>query len=116
MTTGEGNKKCGNRYLAWAFSEAVQFAVRYNERALTILRPQGGKKKTQSYGRDIVRRLSRLDLSFGGTVSILQTRDCSPRDELRPGIVRLHPRIPLSVEPASLLQDGRTAQKKGSSS
>jgi len=45
VTTGEGNKKCGNRYLAWAFSEAVQFAVRYNERALTILRPQGGKKK-----------------------------------------------------------------------
>jgi len=30
---GEGNKKCGNRYLAWAFSEAAHFAVRYNDRA-----------------------------------------------------------------------------------
>ena len=27
---GEGNAKCGNRYLAWAFIEAVHFAVRYD--------------------------------------------------------------------------------------
>ncbi len=29
---GEGNTKCGNRYLAWAFVEAAHFAVRYNAR------------------------------------------------------------------------------------
>lgn len=29
---GEGNRKNGNRYLAWAFVEAAHFAVRYNER------------------------------------------------------------------------------------
>jgi transposase len=29
---GEGNLKCGNRYLAWAFIEAAHFAVRYNAR------------------------------------------------------------------------------------
>ena len=29
---GEGNVKCGNRYLAWAFVEAAHFAVRYNTR------------------------------------------------------------------------------------
>lgn len=29
---GEGNLKCGNRYLAWAFMEAAHFAVRYNAR------------------------------------------------------------------------------------
>jgi len=29
---GEGNVKCGNRYLAWAFVEAAHFAVRYNAR------------------------------------------------------------------------------------
>jgi len=29
---GEGNKKCGNRYLAWAFVEAAHFAVRYSPR------------------------------------------------------------------------------------
>lgn len=27
---GEGNVKCGNRYLAWAFIEAAHFAVRYD--------------------------------------------------------------------------------------
>ena len=29
---GEGNAKCGNPYLAWAFVEAAHFAVRYNAR------------------------------------------------------------------------------------
>ena len=29
---GEGNTKCGNAYLAWAFVEAAHFAVRYNAR------------------------------------------------------------------------------------
>ena len=29
---GEGNSKCGNKYLAWAFVEAANFAVRYNAR------------------------------------------------------------------------------------
>lgn len=28
---GEGNAKCGNKYLAWAFIEAAHFAVRYDE-------------------------------------------------------------------------------------
>jgi transposase len=28
---GSGNRKNGNRYLAWAFSEAAEFARRYNE-------------------------------------------------------------------------------------
>ena len=28
---GEGNTKCGNKYLAWAFVEAAHFAVRYDE-------------------------------------------------------------------------------------
>lgn len=30
---GEGNAKCGNRWLAWAFVEAANFAIRYDERA-----------------------------------------------------------------------------------
>ncbi|MFC1679223.1 IS110 family transposase [Elusimicrobiota bacterium] len=29
---GEGNRKNGNKYLAWAFVEAAHFAIRYNER------------------------------------------------------------------------------------
>jgi len=30
-TKGHGNQKCGNKYLAWAFTEAANFAVRYHE-------------------------------------------------------------------------------------
>jgi len=30
---GKGNKKNGNKYLSWAFSEAAEFARRYDERA-----------------------------------------------------------------------------------
>lgn len=30
---GKGNKKNGNKYLAWAFSEAAEFARRYNDMA-----------------------------------------------------------------------------------
>ena len=29
---GENNRKCGNKYLAWAFVEAANFAKRYDER------------------------------------------------------------------------------------
>lgn len=29
---GENNRKCGNKYLAWAFVEAAHFACRYDER------------------------------------------------------------------------------------
>ncbi len=29
---GEGNRKNGNKYLAWAFIEAAHYAIRYNER------------------------------------------------------------------------------------
>jgi transposase len=32
-TKGKGNKKNGNKYLAWAFSEAAEFARRYDEHA-----------------------------------------------------------------------------------
>ncbi len=30
---GKGNKKNGNKYLAWAFSEAAEFARRYHKEA-----------------------------------------------------------------------------------
>jgi len=33
---GKGNKKNGNKYLAWAFSEAAEFARRYNDMARTF--------------------------------------------------------------------------------
>jgi hypothetical protein len=33
-TKGTGNKKNGNRYLAWAYSEASELARRFDDRAL----------------------------------------------------------------------------------
>ena len=30
---GKGNKKNGNKYLCWAFSEAAEFARRYDDKA-----------------------------------------------------------------------------------
>jgi transposase len=32
-TKGKGNKKNGNKYLSWAFSEAAEFARRYDDKA-----------------------------------------------------------------------------------
>ena len=34
-TKGKGNKKSGNKYLAWAFSEAAEFARRIHPEART---------------------------------------------------------------------------------
>jgi transposase len=44
---GEGNRKNGNKYLAWAFVEAAHFAVRYNERIKRFY--QRKKAKTNGF-------------------------------------------------------------------
>src|SRR6185503_3387217 len=43
---GEGNRKNGNKYLAWAFVEAAHFAVRHNERIRRFYQ----RKKAQKNG------------------------------------------------------------------
>lgn len=43
---GQGNRKCGNKHLAWAFVEAANFAVRYDDRA----RRYHGRKKARTSG------------------------------------------------------------------
>ncbi len=43
---GEGNRKNGNKYLAWAFVEGAHFAVRYNERIRTFYQ----RKKAKTNG------------------------------------------------------------------
>ena len=30
---GTGNRKCGNKYLSWAYTEAAHFAIRFDDRA-----------------------------------------------------------------------------------
>jgi transposase len=43
---GEGNRKNGNKYLAWAFVEAAHYAVRYNQR----IRKFFDRKKAKTNG------------------------------------------------------------------
>jgi transposase len=42
----EGNRKCGNKYLSWAFSEAAHFAVRYEPLARRFFE----RKRTKTNG------------------------------------------------------------------
>ena len=43
---GEGNRKNGNKYLAWAFIEAANFAIRYNDKIKAFYQ----KKKSKTNG------------------------------------------------------------------
>ena len=43
---GEGNRKNGNKYLAWAFIEAANFAIRYNDKIKAYYQ----KKKSKTNG------------------------------------------------------------------
>lgn len=56
---GEGNKRCGNRYLAWAFSEAAHFAVRYNDRARRFFDRKAAKRNRMVAIRAVAHKLAR---------------------------------------------------------
>jgi len=56
---GEGNKKCGNRYLAWAFSEAAHFAVRYNDRARRFFDRKAARRNRMVAIRAVAHKLAR---------------------------------------------------------
>ena len=43
---GENNRKNGNKYLAWAFIEAANFAIRYNDQVKSFYQ----KKKSKTNG------------------------------------------------------------------
>ncbi len=51
---GEGNRKCGNKYLSWAYSEAAHFAVRYDDRARRFY----DRKKAQRNGIVAIRAVA----------------------------------------------------------
>ena len=55
----EGNKKCGNRYLAWAFSEAAHFAVRYNDRARRFFDRKAARRNRMVAIRAVAHKLAR---------------------------------------------------------
>lgn len=51
---GTGNRKCGNKYLSWAFSEAAHFAVRYEPAAKRFFE----RKRAKTNGIVAIRALA----------------------------------------------------------
>lgn len=56
---GEGNRKSGNKYLAWAFVEAAIFAVRYNERVRRFHQRKRAKTNVAVAVKAVAHKLAR---------------------------------------------------------
>lgn len=56
---GEGNRKSGNKYLSWAFSEAAHFAVRYEPKAKRFFERKRAKTNGVVAIRAIAHKLAR---------------------------------------------------------
>lgn len=56
---GQGNVKCGNRYLAWAFMEAAHFAVRYNARIRRFYQRKAAKGHPMVALKAVAHKLAR---------------------------------------------------------
>ena len=58
-TKGEGNRKCGNKHLAWAFVEAAHMAIRHDPRAKAYYQRKKAKTKTVVAIKAVAHKLSR---------------------------------------------------------
>ena len=56
---GRGNRKCGNKYLAWAFVEAAHFAIRYDARIGKYYQRKLAKRKKVVAIKTIAHKLAR---------------------------------------------------------
>jgi transposase len=56
---GEGNSKCGNKYLAWAFGEAAHFAMRYNARIKRFYERKAAKTNKIVATKAVAHKLAR---------------------------------------------------------
>jgi transposase len=56
---GEGNRKSGNKYLAWAFVEAAHFAVRYNPRIKRFYERKAAKTNKLVASKAVAHKLAR---------------------------------------------------------
>jgi len=56
---GKGNAKSGNKYLAWAFIEAANFAVRYNPSARKFYQRKSAKRKAVVARKALANKLAR---------------------------------------------------------
>jgi transposase len=72
---GEGNRKNGNRYLAWAYVEAATFAVRYSPRAKAFHQRKRAKTNNAIATKALANKLARA--------SFYMIRDQSAFDEKR---------------------------------
>jgi transposase len=72
---GEGNRKNGNRYLAWAYVEAATFAVRYSPRAKAFHQRKRAKTNNAIATKALANKLARA--------SFYMMRDQTAFDEKR---------------------------------
>lgn len=56
---GEGNTKNGNRYLAWAYVEAANFAIRYNDTAKKFYQRKKAKRNGVVAIKAVAHKLAR---------------------------------------------------------
>lgn len=56
---GKGNVRCGNRYLAWAYMEAANFAIRYNPQAARWYQRKLAKKPKVLARKALAHKLAR---------------------------------------------------------
>jgi len=56
---GQGNRKNGNKYLAWAYIEAANFAIRYNDRARSFYQRKCSKTKRVIATKAVAHKLAR---------------------------------------------------------
>ena len=56
---GTGNRKSGNKYLAWAFMEAANFSIRYNQKAKQFYQKKAAKTKRVVALKALAHKLAR---------------------------------------------------------
>ena len=73
---GEGNTKNGNRYLAWAYVEAANFAIRYNESAKKFYQRKKAKRNGVVAIKAVAHKLARACFHMLKTGEIFSVERC----------------------------------------
>lgn len=58
-TKGTGNRRCGNRYLSWAYAEAAHFARRYDARSQRFFDRKAARRNPMVAARALAHKLAR---------------------------------------------------------
>ena len=73
---GEGNTKNGNRYLAWAYVEAANFAIRYNESAKKFYQRKKAKRNGVVAIKAVAHKLARACFHMLKTGELFSAERC----------------------------------------